>query len=105
MYVRARRGMRSRGVMSTLKHIILNILYLNIYLQIYIYMSVFCHFRARSQVDHASQSVLRDGVTFVMSGWFAGGYGHESVGLPPVERMHTRMKRDEISSRSCVVIG
>jgi hypothetical protein len=35
------------------------------------------------QVDHESQALLRDGVTFVMSGWFAGGYGHESAGLPP----------------------
>lgn len=35
------------------------------------------------QVDHETQALLRDGVPFVMSGWFAGGYGFESAGLPP----------------------
>ena len=35
------------------------------------------------QVDHEGKALLRDGVTFIMSGWFAGGYGHESAGLPP----------------------
>ena len=40
--------------------------------------------KPRWQVDHSTQALLRDGVSFIMSGWFAGGYGHESVGLPPV---------------------
>lgn len=35
------------------------------------------------QVDHETQALLRDGSVFVMSGWFAGGYGFESAGLPP----------------------
>ena len=38
---------------------------------------------ATFQVDHETQALLRDGVPFVMSGWFAGGYGFESAGLPP----------------------
>ena len=47
---------------------------------------------ATFQVGHESQALLRDGVTFVMSGWFAGGYGHESAGLPPAYFL-----RDEIT--------
>ena len=35
------------------------------------------------QVDHTTKALLKDGITFVMNGWFAGGYGHESAGLPP----------------------
>jgi hypothetical protein len=35
------------------------------------------------QIDHETQALLRDGVPFIMSGWFAGGYGFESAGLPP----------------------
>ena len=38
---------------------------------------------ATFQVDHETRALLRDGVPFVMSGWFAGGYGFESAGLPP----------------------
>jgi hypothetical protein len=38
---------------------------------------------ATFQVDHETQALLRDGVPFIMSGWFAGGYGFESAGLPP----------------------
>ena len=38
---------------------------------------------ATFQVDHETQALLRDGVPFVMSGWFAGGYSFESAGLPP----------------------
>eukprot|EP00937_MAST-01D_sp_MAST-1D-sp2_P001781 g1781.t1 len=37
------------------------------------------------QVDHESRALLKDGVPFIMTGWFAGGYGHESAGLPPAE--------------------
>ena len=35
------------------------------------------------QVDHERKALLKDGVAFIMSGWFAGGYSHESAGLPP----------------------
>ena len=38
---------------------------------------------ATFQVDHETRALLRDGVPFVVSGWFAGGYGFESAGLPP----------------------
>lgn len=35
-----------------------------------------------TQVDHERRALLRDGVPFALAGWFAGGYGHESAGLP-----------------------
>lgn len=34
-------------------------------------------------MDHSTQALLKDGVPFLMTGWFAGGYGYESAGLPP----------------------
>ena len=34
-------------------------------------------------MDHEGQGLLKDGIPFIMSGWFAGGYAHESAGLPP----------------------
>ena len=35
-----------------------------------------------TQVDHERRALLRDGVPFAMSGWFAGHYSHISAGLP-----------------------
>eukprot|EP00947_MAST-08B_sp_MAST-8B-sp1_P005831 g5831.t1 len=35
------------------------------------------------QVDHETKALRKDGVRFIMSGWFAGGYGFENAGLPP----------------------
>ena len=29
------------------------------------------------QVDHETKALLKDGIPFIMSGWFAGGYSHE----------------------------
>lgn len=39
------------------------------------------------QVDHESKGLLVDGRRFLAQGWFAGGYSHESVGLPPMSQV------------------
>jgi hypothetical protein len=39
------------------------------------------------QVDAETKAFRVDGRPFIAQGWFAGGYSHESVGLPPIMRV------------------
>eukprot|EP01048_Picozoa_sp_COSAG05_P022435 COSAG05_NODE_4486_length_1493_cov_2.191535_1_plen_375_part_10 len=45
-------------------------------------------------VDHESRGLLVDGRRFIAQGWFAGGYAHESVGLPAITRGETMHMND-----------
>jgi hypothetical protein len=49
-------------------------------------------------VDHETKGLLKDGIAFIMSGWFAGGYSHESAGLPPAVFATSEMDKLELAA-------